>query len=634
MLLRTLLLTVTFVPVLLFGQQPLAQPGLRLKTRTIATDSDTPQFQLALPAQGRVHRMIQFNTAPTSDTVTALTAQGISVVGAVPVNGLLVTLDADLLQIAFPGQPLADISSALNDTLVGLGVRFVAAVDPSDKISPIISLIQASGALAAGSLPFNGNFLVEFHNDVTADEIRSLILNQGVMLIEHPDLSSNHLLVHFSNSDQMAAALVALTGDDRVAYIFPASDDLANGISSRAYSAPATVGGPIAQTIPTNGYGWDGPGENATTLAYYFSQLTAKMPATQQQSEIFRAMAEWSKVIKLTWTPGTSATATRTVNILFASRAHGDGFPFDGPGGVLAHTFYPAPPNPEPIAGDMHLDNDENWNAGVNTDLFSVSLHELGHALGLGHSDNPADVMYPYYKIVTTLAAGDKAAILTMYAAQDGTPSTPVNNGSGSTGVSAPVAPLTLAVQTPQAPGTASTIALSGSVSGGIGTVTVSWSANGASGAAVVNGANWSVSNVPLATGANTITVTASNNSKTASQTVTVTRQATGGAPPAVPPTAPPAGKDTIAPTLTIASPASTTVTTTLATYSISGTASDNVAVASVTWVTSTGGSGTAAGTSNWTAQIAVLKGFNQVTIRATDTSGNYSWRSILITRQ
>ena len=131
-------------------------------------------------------------------------------------------------------------------------------VDPSDKISPIISAIQASGTLAAGSLPFNGNFMVEFHDDVTADEIRSLILNQGVTLLEHPDLSTNHLLVHFSGADQMAAALVALTADDRIAYIFPASDDLANGISSRAYAAPATVGGPIAQTIPINGNGWDG----------------------------------------------------------------------------------------------------------------------------------------------------------------------------------------------------------------------------------------------------------------------------------------------------------------------------------------------------------------------------------------
>jgi hypothetical protein len=280
----------------------------------------------------------------------------------------------------------------------------------------------------------------------------------------------------------------------------------------------------------------------------------------------------------------------------------------------------------------MHLDNDENWNAGVNTDLFSVSLHELGHALGLGHSDNPADVMYPYYKIVTTLAAGDKAAILSMYAAQDGTTSTPVSNGG-----SAPVAPLTISVQTPQAPGTSATIALNGTVSGGTGSIAVTWSANGASGVAVVNGDNWTASNISLVTGSNSITVTASNNSKTATQTVTVTRQAAASVPPTVPPTTPPAaptGKDTIAPTLTIASPASTTVTTPLATYSMLGTATDNVAVASVTWVTSTGSSGTATGTSNWAAQIPVLKGFNQVTIRVTDTSGNYSWRSILITRQ
>ena len=49
-----------------------------------------------------------------------------------------------------------------------------------------------------------------------------------------------------------------------------------------------------------------------------------------------------------------------------------------------------------------------------------MALHELGHALGLGHSDNPNDVMYPYLKIVTGLADGDKAAILSLYAARTG----------------------------------------------------------------------------------------------------------------------------------------------------------------------------------------------------------------------
>jgi len=66
----------------------------------------------------------------------------------------------------------------------------------------------------------------------------------------------------------------------------------------------------------------------------------------------------------------------------------------------------------------MHFDDSESGHIGVNTDLFSMALHELGHSLGLGHSDDPTAVMYPYYKMVTTLAAPDIASILTLYAAQ------------------------------------------------------------------------------------------------------------------------------------------------------------------------------------------------------------------------
>jgi hypothetical protein len=96
-----------------------------------------------------------------------------------------------------------------------------------------------------------------------------------------------------------------------------------------------TAGGTIGQLIATNGNGWDGAGLNATTISYYFSQLTAKMPAALVKSEILRAMAEWSKVVKVTWNQGTSATAARTVNILFGSGAHGDAYPFEA--------FWPTP---------------------------------------------------------------------------------------------------------------------------------------------------------------------------------------------------------------------------------------------------------------------------------------------------
>ena len=66
----------------------------------------------------------------------------------------------------------------------------------------------------------------------------------------------------------------------------------------------------------------------------------------------------------------------------------------DGPSKVLAYAFAPSS-NPNVIGnsgGDVVVDRSEDWNPEL---LQYVLAHELFHALGLGHSDDPGSLMYP-----------------------------------------------------------------------------------------------------------------------------------------------------------------------------------------------------------------------------------------------
>ncbi|KAK2643019.1 hypothetical protein Ddye_024782, partial [Dipteronia dyeriana] len=79
------------------------------------------------------------------------------------------------------------------------------------------------------------------------------------------------------------------------------------------------------------------------------------------------------------------------VRVSFKTRAHGDGRPFDGPRGVLAHAF-------APTDGRLHFDAEENWVVGAVKDGFdiqTVGLHELGHIFGLEHSSVKEAIMWP-----------------------------------------------------------------------------------------------------------------------------------------------------------------------------------------------------------------------------------------------
>ncbi|KAK6633355.1 hypothetical protein RUM44_003957 [Polyplax serrata] len=126
----------------------------------------------------------------------------------------------------------------------------------------------------------------------------------------------------------------------------------------------------------------------------YSENIGQHMDKRRVKSDIRMALDVWSKHSPLTFTGIKSESAD--IIILWGKRRHGDKQPFDGPGGTLAHAYTPGPG----IGGDTHFDDDETWTAGVDhgTNLLQAATHELGHALGLGHSRLTKAVMAPTYK--------------------------------------------------------------------------------------------------------------------------------------------------------------------------------------------------------------------------------------------
>jgi len=333
-----------------------------------------------MPADQKVHALVQFYGKVTQADIEAMQNDGIEVVNSASPRAC--TLYATRSQI-----------EALEN------MRWSGLLDPKRKKSPL---------LGSSSQQQGRHVLVQFFKGTPESNALAVAEAAGAVVEGDGYVASTYLVVE-ANDEQVEA----LAENDSVEWMMPAASWMvAGGGPLYLIDDGSSEHGLESAPFTVLSEGWDGPGQGAAHLTYYFYNGTDKLPGDEEQDVIVAQMQKWSLYAAVTWQTG-SYGSTYSSDIFWE--------PIDGSNGILAMAFLPNDVAPETWAGDMIFDEDEDWHVGQDIDLEFVALHELGHVLGLGHSDDPTAVMYPFYTSGRSaeLQPDDIAAVQSIYAKPD-----------------------------------------------------------------------------------------------------------------------------------------------------------------------------------------------------------------------
>lgn len=132
---------------------------------------------------------------------------------------------------------------------------------------------------------------------------------------------------------------------------------------------------------------------NTTILYYKVSNYSSKLSETVIDTEIKRAFDIWNEQINFVMIA--KPVGVVDVEIKFISGVQGHRMNFHN---SISHSH----------ATELHFNDDLNWtfNSTQGNNLFQAAVHEIGHVLGLTHSNRKDSVMFagsqdynPYFKL-------------------------------------------------------------------------------------------------------------------------------------------------------------------------------------------------------------------------------------------